>query len=347
MAKFDDLLSGLHNGTAKLADSREDDNGIIIINDKRQFQPSVDFDTTIAYEGDINSQIVTFKLPRYHDKHDLSGCQFKQVRWKNLGSGMENTSDLKIDGEPTTDNFYLTWEVPSEACTAAGRLEISISCYDKTTDTSYIAYSWNTALYTGLSIGASIATVGHTFPAKSDILIIDKETKNIVAPSGYNSTICVLGDVGTVHVYFLVNRFLGSDGSFDILGEGIEPAMYIIANNERRKDTSCLELKTYTEELEDRSREGLVFIDWAVPSELTSGALNANDFEIAIEFAKVIRTENESIVEKRWLSNPYNGLKIGKSILQSIVTPSGDATEEYVYKLIDKYFEVHDITWEA
>ena len=355
MVNFDSLLESLHGGESRLKDNRDGDKNIIIVDDRRKFQPSSDFNTTIAYQGDINSQIITFKLPRFHDEHDLSGCEFKEIKWKNLSNNQEDTSSLKINGEVQEKYFYVTWEAPPEMCSAAGKVEVSISMYDKVD--GYIAFSWNTASYSGLSIGASTASISHTFPTKSEILVINKETKNIVAPVGYNNTICTMGDIGIAHVYFLVNRYLGADESLDVLGENlpegtnVSVSMYIIANGFRRKDTTFLTLKPYTISLEDRNKDGLVFIDWAVPAEITGGSLNANTLEVAIEFeqAKVqtVGGEQKKIIEKRWISNPYRDLKINKSIVQSVDTPGGGATEEYVYKLIDEYFEVHEITWEA
>lgn len=351
MANFDTLISGLHSGRAgKLSDDRGvNDSNIIIVNDKRQFSPGPGFNTIIAYEGDINSQVITFKLPRYHDGHDLSNCDIKIIKWRNSASGQENTSNLVATEAALEDAFYVAWTVAPEMCTRAGKIEISISIYDKSNDR--IAFSWNTSSYSGLSIGASSACIGHTFPNKTEILTVNKETKNIIAPAGYNNVICTLGDVGTTHVYFLVNRYLGADDSFDIFGDGVVPAIYIIANGYRRKDNKFVTLKQYTVELEgeDRNKEGLVFIDWAVPAEITGGSLNANSLEIALEFSHSSGTndDGEVIIDKRWISNPYKDLKINPSILQSIVTPGGGTTDEYVYKIIDDYFEVHEITWEA
>lgn len=333
MANFDTLLSGLHNLSA-VADKSD---AYLEVNSKRQFIPTNNFDTVIGYEGDINSQVILFKLPETYDSHKLSECQIKLVKWKNNVSGFEGTSNLIFDGT------YYNWKVDPSVFTKAGTIEISLTFEDK--KDKLLVYSWNTSTYLGLSVGKSINTVDYSFPAKDEILTIDKETKNIIAPAGYNSTICTLGDVDTVHVYFLISRFLGSKSDFDILGDGVRPAIYLIANNNRIKDTENLTLTLYTEQLEDRNNEGLVFIDWAVPSKLTSGALNANGFEFAIEFAIVEEDGQDAFVKRRWLSRPYNGLKIGQSILQSIDLPGTTASEEYVYELIDNFFRVRDITW--
>jgi hypothetical protein len=109
----------------------------------------------------------------------------------------------------------MTWEVPAEACTQAGTLEISISIYDKSGN--QVVFSWNTAKYAGLTIGGSLESVGFEFPPKDEILVIDRDTKSIVAPAGYNNTICNYGEVGVTEVYFLVNRYLGKKRELDVM----------------------------------------------------------------------------------------------------------------------------------
>jgi hypothetical protein len=112
---FGDLISKLHS-SATLIDNVSDDT-ILVVNNKRQITAGKDFDTVIAYEGDINSQIITIKINRTYDAHDLSLCVYKELRWKNLGSGVEGVSKLLVDSTTSTENLYLSWEVPSDACT--------------------------------------------------------------------------------------------------------------------------------------------------------------------------------------------------------------------------------------
>ena len=81
---FDAALQLLHDNA-----TMQDTDSMIEINNKRQFVVPSDFDTVIAYEGDANSQIVTFKCVRYADGHDLSKCLKKILRWKNLSSKTE------------------------------------------------------------------------------------------------------------------------------------------------------------------------------------------------------------------------------------------------------------------
>jgi hypothetical protein len=88
---FDELLANLHQGSALIDEEQK----FITINEKREFFIPEGYNTTIAYEGDINSQIITFDLPKFHEGHNLTDCDNKILYWKNLSSGIEGKSDLK------------------------------------------------------------------------------------------------------------------------------------------------------------------------------------------------------------------------------------------------------------
>ena len=85
MANFDSILAGIHAGVVKI----EDKDDVITISDKRTFEVASDYNTVLAYAGDVNSQIVTFEIPESHEGHDLSQCECKKLKWKNKGSGAE------------------------------------------------------------------------------------------------------------------------------------------------------------------------------------------------------------------------------------------------------------------
>ena len=345
MASFDELLSGIHDS---VVDAPTTQSNIIVIDNKRQFTP-VEFDTVVAYEGDINSQIVTFQLPKTHEGHELSGCTDKILKWKNLTSGVEGTFKLKpttVDGEG--EHLYLQWEIAPEAFSEAGNIEISLSFFDYADEgQTKLVFSWNTPPYSGLSVGKSNADVGYHFPAKNEILVIDKETKQIIAPAGYNNTICNFGDVGMSTVYFLTERYLGKNNNLDVMAENTVINLYIILNGHRCKQNIEKDKKhLYTVENSSSGKNGLVFIEWDVPANITSNEeFGAGNLEVAIEF-KVPSGVND-IVKQRWLSNPYSGLKINPSIVQINVTPSDPiVSEDTIFELIDSYFNTHDFVFE-
>jgi hypothetical protein len=71
MAKtFDELLSGLHTDARINAQGANVYN--LTINDNRQFVPAEDFNTTIAFEGDINTAEIIIDIPITYARHELS-----------------------------------------------------------------------------------------------------------------------------------------------------------------------------------------------------------------------------------------------------------------------------------
>jgi hypothetical protein len=183
MASFDKMIESLHNNTGKLEDEGllVDPKGVITINDKRQFIPSANFNPIIGYEGDVNSQIITFDLPATIEGHDLTQCDNKIIKWSNLQNGLEGRSKLEpVDGT-TEDRQYLQWRVEPDVFVKAGTIQITISFYD--TDTGgKIAFQWNTASFSGLSVAANASDVGFFEPAENEVLFISEETRRIIAP---------------------------------------------------------------------------------------------------------------------------------------------------------------------
>jgi hypothetical protein len=146
MANFDEILRNLHD-SATLTDT----DGIITITPSRQFQVPADYNLTIGYAGDVNSQIITFKLPQSHEGHSLFNCINKKIKWKNLTSGTEGFSTL-INSKAADDGWTCQWEVPPEVMTQAGNLEVAIVLYDLAAN-GRIAFAWNTPSYKGFIIG--------------------------------------------------------------------------------------------------------------------------------------------------------------------------------------------------
>ena len=309
MASFDELLDSLHSGI-----SDEPEAGYIQITEKRQFVPSENFDTIIAYEGDINSQIITFHTPTIADGHSLSDCDEHKIKCKNLASGHEGVFDLVAEGS----GIY-KWAVPPSMCTQAGTIEISVHFYDwQNEDKKTIAYSWNTSTYSGLTIGQSNRNIGNDFPARDEILVIDKETRNIVAPQGYRNTICNYGEVGVSSVYFQINRYLDKKMTFDIMDPTTVIKIYAyVGGRYYSVDTTTIEKRTYTPEVNETKKDSLVLIKWNVEEGITAGTFGAGKLRIAIEFK-----HNGKI----WISNEYGNLEIGRSILQVDVNPQPDIT---------------------
>jgi hypothetical protein len=145
-----------------------------------------------------------------HEGHDLSKCRFQKLKWKNKKNLIEGTSKLSKIFNQDNDTFDASWEVPPEAFSAAGQLEISLSFYD--ISDRVIAFSWNTPVLSSLTVGSAFSDVGEIneedfyLPAENEILLIDEESRQIVAPSNYNNVFCNYGDEGISTIYFRIKK---------------------------------------------------------------------------------------------------------------------------------------------
>ena len=322
MPTFDDLIKELHNKEGVIMN---DTDNLIEINSKRQFVIPSDYNLVIAYAGDVNSQIVTFKLPRFHEGHDLSKCGIKGIKWKNLSSNNEDWSTLSdttvADGD--TNNYqYLQWTVPPAAFTHAGNLEVSISLYDF--QGNRMAFAWNTTTFSGFKIEKSLSSVGHPIndilqPASNQILRVVEETHSIVAPSGFNRVIGTYGSENTSYVYFQSSPSLGG---IELMDEGT--SIKIIAQlsgktGQYEIDKSNLEF----EYAEGTNGENLIRFKWLVPNEIM---VNKDQNTGTLSIALSITNNN-----KTWKTNPFSQLQLNNTLIYSTDKVLSDKT----YNVID------------
>lgn len=339
MADFTMKLAEIHGEINKTNAIMSDKDGIIEITSLREFKLPNEYNSVIAYVGDVNSQIITFQLPESHEGHKLSECNYKKLKWKNLGNNIEGISELEIDAE---DGKIASWVVPPEVFTSAGAIEISISIYD--IKNGKIAFSWNTPTYKGLSVGEAFSKVGETineelFPSKDEILFIDDETRAIVAPKGYNNVVCNFGDKYTSKIYFQVKRYING---IDVLGERTNIGVIIHFDAIDKSfayptdgDQLIIRKKNYAE---GSVGDGLITLIWNLPPWLT----NNNDsymgsFSIALSFTSPISNEEQNQIEQeefeeepqevedielKWTTSPYKNLIIGNVLPDEIAQAS-------------------------
>lgn len=109
------------------------------------------------FQGDHNSERLTFQLPRTIDGHDMTECNAVLVHWNNIDaetreqvSGSYAVKDLKAY-EKDEEVAILSWLIDGNATTKVGVLAFSIrfSCVD---DDSNVTYAWNTAIHTELMV---------------------------------------------------------------------------------------------------------------------------------------------------------------------------------------------------
>lgn len=306
MANFDEMLAALHgdNEGGILSDVVGADKAPkITVTAARVFEFDEGFDKVIAYEGDVNSQIITFVLPESHDGHSLNECGNKKVRWINQTSKVEGTSILTPGAEA---NEY-EWNVPPALFAKSGTIEFSIVVYDLDASNK-IGFSWNTASCTDLSVGKSIESVGGVgdMPAQNEILIIDEDSRTIVAPVGYNAIIANSGDKNTSVVYFQTKRYIkGIDLTEHTAAAPVVHISYVLDDGGKRSAGSgSIEVVPYTSQYDGITNE-LVLITWRPEAGLTADSLFHGTFQTLVSFKKD---------EKVWNSAPYNGLRIGKPL---------------------------------
>lgn len=325
MANFDEILAGLH-ANAVLSDSEDK---TIIITQERTFSVPSGYNTTLGYVGDVNSQIVTFTLPKYHEGHDLSQCAKKKLLWKNLSSGTEGTENLIIKESLEDETWTAAWEVKPEVMTQAGAIEIAISIYDIIDDK--LAFSWNTATFNGFKIAESFTHIGTDLdtiklPAKDEILNIEVATRNIVAPKGYNFTFCNYGDIGISTIYLSADRKIHG---MDLLSDTIE-----IFINLSIGDTHTEEIKIEKSKIVPMfENEEKVLIYWEVLDNITS-----NDFSYTgpINISIKILIKNNGIITKRWTTSTFSKLTIGPSSLLTDLNNIDARDEELIKKAVEE-----------
>ena len=301
---FAQILQGIHSYPVEPKDADAKDS-YIEINKQRQFVPTENFDLTVAYEGDVNTQIITFKCPNSYEGHSFDECQ-KILRWKNLADGAEGVTFLSSAME--TDLMVLTWELPAEACVTAGTLQIAIEIYDSQDwddGTTRKRYSWNTPPYSGLQIGKSLNSVALLTIPTDKLLLVDTDTKNILAPTGYNNTICSYGEVGFAKVYFLVDKEVFDNFGDDKDGPIIN--VYVKMNGYLGCDSSNKDPDKNNITVEEH-QSGKKLVIWNVPAGVTAGRPGPGEMQIMLNITN-------SKATKSWSTNTYSGLKVAESIL--------------------------------
>jgi hypothetical protein len=307
---FDELLASLHGGSgADLSDV--EGNQAITIDAKRQFIIPEGYNLVLAYEGDINSQIVTFKIPTTHEGHNLSVCGLKTLRWRNTSSNVEDWSNLEVV-DTNANTTTLKWIVPPAAFATAGNIEIAISIYDLVAigGKNQIAFSWNTPTYSGFSVGKTLSNVGEgpnipqiIAPAKNEILFIHEETQSMVAPTGYTFTVTIQGNLNTDYVYFQTTKSLGG---IDLTHE--DTTISVIVTINKRTGAYVINKNDIATSFADGSQgAGLLSFIWRIPE-----GISREDKGYTGAFSIVVCVTKEN---QKWFTTPFDKLQVGKSIV--------------------------------
>ena len=155
---------------------------------------------TILIKTDHNSEQFTFELPRYVEGHDMSLSNKVEVHFLNINSktrqtnpGIYNVVDFDIDAEDNT-KVLGTWLVSREATKYPGSLNfvIRFSCL---ADDNVEYYSWNTAIYTGITIAD---TIENTETIVEDYVDIFRQWLDTLEMAGSTGDIYAISDDGTI-----------------------------------------------------------------------------------------------------------------------------------------------------
>lgn len=319
MGSFDTLLNSLHqDGTGKIQDAEI--NTPIKVNRFRQFEVPIEYNLSIAYEGDVNSQKITFEVPRSHEGHDLNSCGSKILRWKNTTNQVEDCSPLTVIDTNAT-RILVEWIVPPAAFVVAGNLNISITFYDKDTN-GVLGFSWNTATFSGFRVEKTLSEVGkvptNISPAQNEILYIDEENHNIVAPNGYNFVVAALGDRNTKTIYFQTKAEIGG---IDI--RNVNTKVSVIVDLSSQKDTYEISqdeiIPAFINSTETGS--GLIIIPWKLPTNITcntDGYVGTFSVVVVFENPKIDPTskdaEEQRETQKVWKTIPFTRLALTNSL---------------------------------
>ena len=114
----------------------------------------------VLVQGDHNSEVITFQMPRYIDGHDMLLCNKIRVHYINLDTKTSNKSadvyevtDLTLC-EECEDVLTFTWTIEEPATKYSGSLAFLIKF--ECTEGDSILYQWNTAKYVSVNVLAGI-----------------------------------------------------------------------------------------------------------------------------------------------------------------------------------------------
>ena len=142
----------------------------------RKFKNKSSTKTTLI-QGDHNSERFTFEIPRYVEGHDMSLCDKVEVNYINVDSktkdsnkGLYIVNDVQVSSEDENIVIF-SWLVSGNATMYSGGLSflITFKCFDLQ-DNTKISYSWNTSIYTGISISDGMSNTEFIVEEYIDVL---------------------------------------------------------------------------------------------------------------------------------------------------------------------------------
>jgi hypothetical protein len=207
-----------------------------------------------------------------------------------------------IPATANTESFLASWLIPPEAMTKAGDLQIKLSFSDKAEGQT--VYSWNSATYSGLKIAPSMENNEVLGFDEFSVLRLNINTRNIIAPAGYNNIVALQGDRGVSKVHFQIPK--------EIAGIEVKKGTIYIkyyADDNIKGTYQCTD-----SDIQSHGDERL--ITWNVPEEITA---RVGNFSVAL----YLKADDGRKTIATWQSNQYNALQVGPALLpENIITPA-------------------------
>lgn len=116
----------------------------------------------VLVQGDHNSEIFTFDMPRLADGHDMLECDIKQIHYINLDSergilkstGVYTITDMKRSDEDE-NKIVFSWTISKNATKYVGSLSFAIR-FACSGEESTLDYDWKTLPYASVPVSKTI-----------------------------------------------------------------------------------------------------------------------------------------------------------------------------------------------
>ena len=126
------------------------------INGSSRFIKETSETKLVVVQGDHKSEVLTFKMPRYIDGHDMTLCNKIRIHYINIDTRTNNKSadvyevtDLTLC-EECEDVLTFTWTIEAPATKYSGTLSFLVKF--ECTEGENVLYQWNTAKYVSVNV---------------------------------------------------------------------------------------------------------------------------------------------------------------------------------------------------
>lgn len=165
MSAADELLTSLSETVTEHSHTVVDMDSYFVINPATRAIKNTTGRPVILIEGDHNSEIFTFEIPRYIEGHDMKLCTAVKVHYNNIGesvdeetgetivkenSGVADLTDLRVNPE-NADTVICSWTIKRKATRLDGMMDFLIQYLCAEPDGT-VTYEWHTDFFTDVTV---------------------------------------------------------------------------------------------------------------------------------------------------------------------------------------------------